>query len=100
MDAAQMGDALDVAVMQKLLPKLHGSRSKLSKVIPILISLCIDTKEQANQDLVRRLLEDYRQQKSFVEDQKGMIKLKLSITKLSRMHTNAIENGFASFAEG
>jgi 5-methylcytosine-specific restriction endonuclease McrBC GTP-binding regulatory subunit McrB len=100
MDAARMEDALDVAVMQKLLPKLHGSRSKLSKVIPILISLCIDAKEQANQDLIKKLLDDYRQQKSFVEDKKGMIKLKLSITKLSRMHTNAIENGFASFAEG
>lgn len=100
MDATQLEDALDVAVMQKLLPKLHGSRSKLSKVIPILISLCIDTKEQANQDFIKKLLDDYRQQKSFGEDQKGIIRLRLSIAKLSRMHTNAIENGFASFAEG
>ncbi|MFM1772999.1 MAG: hypothetical protein RLZZ71_2141 [Bacteroidota bacterium] len=100
MDATQLEDAFDVAVMQKLLPKLHGSRSKLSKVIPILISLCLDAKEQANQDLIKKLLDDYRQQKSFGEDQKGLIKLKLSIAKLSRMHTNAIENGFASFAEG
>jgi 5-methylcytosine-specific restriction protein B len=100
MDATQLEDALDVAVMQKLLPKLHGSRSKLSKVIPILISLCLDAKEQANQDLIRKLLDDYPQQKSFGEEQKGIIKLQLSIAKLSRMHTNAIENGFASFAEG
>ncbi len=100
MDTTQMEDSLDVAVMQKLLPKLHGSRSKLSKVIPILISLCLDAKEQANQELIRKLLDDYRQQKSFVEDQKRIIKLKLSAAKLARMHTNAIENGFASFAEG
>lgn len=100
MDTAEMEDALDVAVMQKLLPKLHGSRSKLSKVIPILISLCLDVKEQANQDLIKKLLDDYRQQKSFGENQKRLIKLKLSAAKLSRMHTNAIENGFASFAEG
>jgi 5-methylcytosine-specific restriction protein B len=33
-------EAYDVAIMQKLLPKLHGSRSKLNKVLPILISLC------------------------------------------------------------
>jgi hypothetical protein len=26
--------------MQKLLPKLHGSRSKLNKVLPTLIELC------------------------------------------------------------
>ena len=100
MDATQMEDSLDVAVMQKLLPKLHGSRSKLSKVIPILVSLCLDAKEHANQDLIKKLLDDYRQQKSFGEDQKRIIKLKLSTAKLSRMNTNAIENGFASFAEG
>jgi 5-methylcytosine-specific restriction protein B len=35
-------DAYDVAIMQKLLPKLHGSRSKLNKVLPTLISLCND----------------------------------------------------------
>ena len=100
MDANQMEDSLDAAVMQKLLPKLHGSRSKLSKIIPILVSLCLDAKEHANQDLIKKLLDDYRQQKSFVEDQKRIIKLKLSAAKLARMHTNAIENGFASFAEG
>jgi 5-methylcytosine-specific restriction endonuclease McrBC GTP-binding regulatory subunit McrB len=33
-------EAYDVAIMQKLLPKLHGSRSKLNKVLPTLISLC------------------------------------------------------------
>ncbi len=99
-DAAQMEDALDVAVMQKLLPKLHGSRSKLSKVIPTLISLCLDAKEQANQDLIRKLLDGYRQQKTFGEEQQKLIKLKLTAEKLSRMNANVIENGFASFAEG
>ena len=33
-------DAYDIAIMQKLLPKLHGSRSKLNKVIPKLVGLC------------------------------------------------------------
>lgn len=32
--------AYDIAIMQKLLPKLHGSRSKLNRVIPKLIDLC------------------------------------------------------------
>jgi hypothetical protein len=35
-------EAYDVAIMQKLLPKLHGSRSKLNKVLPPLIELCQD----------------------------------------------------------
>jgi 5-methylcytosine-specific restriction protein B len=33
-------DAYDIAIMQKLLPKLHGSRSKLNNVLPTLIDLC------------------------------------------------------------
>jgi len=32
--------AIDFAIMQKLLPKLHGSRSKLSKTLPALMQLC------------------------------------------------------------
>lgn len=35
-------DAYDIAIMQKLLPKLHGSRSKLNKILPLLINLCKD----------------------------------------------------------
>ncbi|MFM7683292.1 MAG: DUF3578 domain-containing protein [Bacteroidota bacterium] len=33
-------EAYDVAIMQKLLPKLNGSRSKLNRVLPTLIDLC------------------------------------------------------------
>lgn len=33
-------EALDIAIVQKLLPKLHGSRSKLNKVLSKLIELC------------------------------------------------------------
>jgi hypothetical protein len=35
-------EAYDIAIMQKLLPKLHGSRSKLNKILPKLIELCVD----------------------------------------------------------
>jgi 5-methylcytosine-specific restriction protein B len=38
----ELNDAYDYAIMQKLLPKLHGSRSKLNKVLPPLIELCQD----------------------------------------------------------
>lgn len=37
-----VSEAYDVAIMQKLLPKLHGSRSKMNKVLPRLIELCQD----------------------------------------------------------
>jgi hypothetical protein len=33
-------DAYDIAIMQKMLPKLHGSRSKLGRILPSLIELC------------------------------------------------------------
>jgi 5-methylcytosine-specific restriction protein B len=33
---------IDAAIMQKLLPKLHGSRSKLSKVLITLGQLCLE----------------------------------------------------------
>ena len=64
---------LDIAIMQKLLPKLHGSRSKLSKVLPALLNLCMDSSQE--------------------------IIFPLSFEKLSRMQKNAQENGFASYAE-
>ena len=36
---------LDIAIMQKLLPKIHGSRNKLSKVLPVLGGFCLKDKE-------------------------------------------------------
>jgi 5-methylcytosine-specific restriction protein B len=67
-----VNDAYDIAIMQKLLPKLHGSRSKLNKIIPPLLSLC---------------------------EKEGEVIYPLSHEKLSRMKRNADENGFASYAE-
>jgi 5-methylcytosine-specific restriction protein B len=68
----QINDAYDIAIMQKLLPKLHGSRSKLNKVIPSLLALC---------------------------EQDGKVIYPISYEKLNRMKKNADENGFASYAE-
>jgi len=67
-----VNDAYDIAIMQKLLPKLHGSRSKLNKIIPPLLALC---------------------------EKDGEVIYPLSHEKLSRMKRNADENGFASYAE-
>jgi 5-methylcytosine-specific restriction protein B len=69
---AEINGAYDIAIMQKLLPKLNGSRSKLNKIIPPLLALC---------------------------EKEGKIIYPLSHEKLSRMKKNADENGFASYAE-
>ncbi|MGB0778325.1 MAG: MrcB family domain-containing protein [Flavobacteriaceae bacterium] len=79
-------DHLDYAIIQKLLPKLHGSRNKLVKVLEVLGKNCLETPETENKVFTKDISE---------ED----IRFSLSYEKLARMHKNAIDNGFASFAE-
>lgn len=80
-------ESIDIAVMQKLLPKLHGSRSKIVKVLDALILLCLK-KEQT-----------FSIAKS-VEVVTENILYPLAYEKLVRMYENALDNGFTSYAEG
>jgi len=66
---AKYTDALDAQVMQKLLPKLHGSVRKLDPVLDALVKTC------------------------------ERLGLKHSVEKLERMRRNLQNNGFTSFAE-
>ena len=77
-------DQIDIAVMQKLLPKLHGSRSKLIQVLEELMKLC-----SSDLDIKKILDKTYE----------PMVIYPLSYGKLKRMYKNAIANGFASYAE-
>jgi hypothetical protein len=86
--------ALDVAVMQKLLPKLHGSRTKLNKVLPILASFCFDS---CSSEQAKALLDEVKQEGQLLSDYKPT--LPLSFAKIARMYAAAQENGFASYAE-
>ena len=97
MDTSQKESALDVAVMQKMLPKLHGSRSKLVKVLPILASFCL---RDNNLEKAKQLLDSYKNDRQLKKEQNEEVVLPLSFTKIARMYTNAIENGFANYAEG
>jgi 5-methylcytosine-specific restriction endonuclease McrBC GTP-binding regulatory subunit McrB len=87
--------ALDVAVMQKLLPKLHGSRTKLNKVLPVLASFCF---KSCNTDQAKSFLDEFKQEGKLKSETKPI--LPLSFTKIARMYAAAQENGFASYAEG
>ena len=83
---------LDIAIMQKLLPKLHGSRSKLVNVLIALAALCIDEKQK----------EEFS--KNFDTHFKNgfdgtAIKFEISFEKLIRMYKNVLANGFTSYAE-
>jgi hypothetical protein len=87
--------ALDVAVMQKLLPKLHGSRTKLNKVLPILASFCF---EACSSEQAKTLLDEVKREGKLQSNFKPT--LPLSFEKIARMYAAAQENGFASYAEG
>ncbi|WP_417591472.1 MrcB family domain-containing protein [Owenweeksia hongkongensis] len=81
---------LDIAIMQKLLPKLHGSRRKLVPILSTLASFCVV--EGIN------IVKDVFEKDEFDFSDKTL-KYPLSLEKISRMYKGAIENGFASFAE-
>ena len=75
-------EAVDAAIVQKLLPKLHGSRKKLLPVLTVLWGMC-DTGNNIEQ----------------AEGIPDQTKYPLTADKLLRMYRGAIDNGFTSFAE-
>jgi hypothetical protein len=81
---------IDIAIMQKLLPKLHGSRRKLCPVLETLGSFCITGNVSIIKDVFDKADFDY--------NSAGVI-FPLSLEKIARMYRGAIDNGFASFAE-
>ncbi len=78
----KLDDAIDFAIMQKLLPKLHGSTTRLSPVLEELLKLCddkdTDSKDQTSESKGRYLV---------------------STAKLKRMQKQLQDNGYASFAK-
>jgi energy-coupling factor transporter ATP-binding protein EcfA2 len=89
-------EAYDIAIMQKLLPKLNGSRSKLSKVLSNLGALCLNS---GNKEEAEQLFNEYKVDQDVLNRRSTDIKFKLSFEKLCRMNKNAQDNGFASYAE-
>ena len=81
---------VDIAIIQKLLPKLHGSRRKLCPVLETLGSFCIKGEMKVIKDVFEKDKVDYNG-----ED----VLYPLSLEKIARMYRGAIDNGFASFAE-
>jgi 5-methylcytosine-specific restriction protein B len=81
---------IDIAIMQKLLPKLHGSRRKLSPVLETLGSFCISRELKIVKDVFEKADYDFKS---------ASVYYPLSLEKISRMYRGAIDNGFASFAE-
>jgi 5-methylcytosine-specific restriction endonuclease McrBC GTP-binding regulatory subunit McrB len=88
---------LDIAIMQKLLPKLHGSRNKLTKVLPILGGFCLIDNSKIKEDYLDKFVSNSITENDLKSNKN--IKYHISFEKICRMYKNAIENGFASYAE-
>lgn len=81
----------DAAVMQKLLPKLHGSRRKLEPVLRVLAGLCLTDKNEAEKYLKNSENHDL--------NDRAKVRFPLSLEKIIRMYNRALQDGFTSFAE-
>ncbi len=84
-------EIMDAAIMQKLLPKVHGSRRKLEPVFKTLGNLCLVGNETFETLLANKSSID------FTDTSK--IKYPISLEKILRMYDNLLSNGFTSYAE-
>lgn len=88
-------DLMDIVVMQKMLPKLHGSRKKMQPVLKALWKLCkIQSSKEADQEKVKELLIEAEE----MTFEKGF-RYPVSAEKVWLMYRNAQDNGFTSYAE-
>ncbi|MGW1456702.1 MrcB family domain-containing protein [Salegentibacter agarivorans] len=83
-------EKLDIAIMQKLLPKLHGSRRKLCPVLITLGSFCVEKELNIETEVFD--ISDF-------DLSSEVVKYPLSLEKIKRMYKGAIDHGFASYAE-
>ena len=101
-DATWFPGAVDCVVLQKLLPKLHGSRSKLGPVLKKLWFLCVNDAAGRGGDALEAAKEaacstDKKAEPTVVVP--AGAPYPLSAEKIGRMWRLLNENGFASFAE-
>ena len=84
-------DVIDAAIMQKLLPKVHGSRRKLEPILKALCLLCLQDGQDFNEFFNAKTEIDYMD--------RSRIKYPIAFEKILRMYNNLISNGFTSYAE-
>lgn len=80
-----INEIIDAAIVQKLLPKLHGSRKKLDPALKGLWKLCFKIEDRDTLQISR--------------DNISKAIYKESADKILRMYDSANANGFTSFAE-
>lgn len=84
-------EIIDAAIMQKLLPKVHGSRRKLEPVLKTLGTLCLQDSQNIDEFISPKIEIDF--------NDTVKIKYPVSLEKILRMNRCLIDNGFTSYAE-
>ncbi len=84
-------EIIDSAIMQKLLPKVHGARRKLEPILKTLGKLCLVDGIEIDSYLVPNT------EFNFKEGTK--VRYPISLEKIIRMYQNLMQNGFTSYAE-
>ena len=84
-------EKIDIAIMQKLMPKLHGSRRKICPILEALGKFCITDGLNVITDIFEK--HDF----NFKDNERVIYPL--SLEKIARMYKGAVDNGFTSFAE-
>lgn len=101
-DGKWFREAYDCVIVQKFLPKLHGSRAKLGPLLKALWFLCLHETDARGADPVQAALDAARSADKKAEpsvEQAANAHYPLSADKLARMWRMLRDNGFASFAE-
>jgi 5-methylcytosine-specific restriction protein B len=88
-------EIIDAAIMQKLLPKVHGSRKKLEKVLLTLARMCTQKSVLENKEFKIESLLNSEQ----LEIETEKLIYPVSFEKISRMYKGLLANGFTSYAE-
>ena len=84
-------EIIDAAILQKLLPRVHGSRRKLEKPLEALWGVCRKPGDMTELLATRE---------EFAADfYAAHCRFPWSGEKIARMYRQAVDNGFASFAE-
>ena len=106
------GSAMDAVIVQKLLPKLHGSRSKLEGLLWALIYACATKRPGDLTAFTEKCLEAGKAEnealapkefdKEFEKQERDEISdviYPLSFNKLMRMHRKLVRDQFVAFSE-
>jgi len=84
-------DALDIQILQKILPKFHGTQAKLEEPLKKLLEFCYRDHTVFNESLLSRDLD------RLMEDKR--VRFPRSACKLSRMINNLKIQGYTSYIE-